>query len=663
MSVATNETELQRPLGPSSWLVGFVAMGFANGVISASKMRATLGVRTWFHLYDILHFALLGLAAMGIAWAVRRATSKPHATWLATTAVAVAVGLLLLPPDLRGPAARLQVSTGLGGLAPVLAMCTAILVPTAEATGRRLGRTRLRWAALGVVLATAPLNLSIFTHRLPGAHFFLAWGTAALIAGAFHEFTPPRLPSDRVTRLVLAMATTLGLASVAFPMPSRPSTLMNQMSGSVLYPFVARAHAARLRAWLPDPMPQGPWYSPREDVPPVSPSSPALEPKPQILIVLSIDAMRADVLTDPVKAAAMPHLSKLRDRGAFFTSAWAPSNATVSSLGSMFTGKYYSQLYWSELEDDPGGEDLWPHGDESVRFPALLSAAGVRTVTYAPAYWLVNRFGVVGGFDDEAYIPARRSVGPRRSSLWASAGELFGRLRRRLRHVAKAADRSTFFFIHVLEPHYPYNQGNNDSEDDASRYLTELSVVDERIGELVHELERLHVADRTMLIVISDHGEAFGEHSTQRHGSTLYDEVTRVPLLFVGPGIAPRVVDTPVSLMDVGPTILDIYGLPTPGAFMGQTLLPALQGERLELSRPIMLEARPLQAMVFPNRIKVIRDRRLGILEVYDLNEDPDELDNLYDGFGESLRDHFGPLAAFFHVHELRREGYEVMRR
>jgi arylsulfatase A-like enzyme len=642
-------------------MLGFLAMGVANSIAGALRVRAPLDARIWFHVYDLLHFVLLGLASTAIAAGARRATKLAHAELLAASAAALMVGVAVLTPDLRGPAARMQASTGVSGLAPLLAVATASLVPAAYFIGERIGRTRARHIAALLPIVTGPVNLVIFTQLLPGAHLFLAWGSAAFLAGAYRRTSIPVWPrSLQARRLLGGAAVALAGLAVAVPPPPRGGTMMGQVSGSVLYPFTSRIHAARVRSWLPEQMPDGPWYRERTNLPATS-ATQSLTESPSIVILISIDAMRADILTNPAFQTAMPRLAALRDRSIFFGSAWAPSNATVSSLTTLFTGRYYSQLYWTPLEDDPGGgEELWPHADESPRFPELLSGAGIRTVTYAPAYWLMNRFGVVRGFDDEDYIVAKKSVGPRHSSRWASAKEVTARVRKRLRWIAKAPSRRTFFFVHLLEPHYPYDQGDNDSEDDFSRYLTELTVADSALGDVLDTIDDLGIRERTAVVVTADHGEAFGEHGTTRHGSTLYDEIVRVPLVMYVPGLERQAIDTPVSLVDVGPTILDLYGVATPASFMGESLVPLMQGEDISLTRPLVIEGRPKQAMVFSDGMKVIRDLRLGLLEAYDLREDPTELENLYDGWVRRFDDYFGPLAAFFHVHEIQREGYDV---
>jgi len=160
--------------------------------------------------------------------------------------------------------------------------------------------------------------------------------------------------------------------------------------------------------------------------------------------------------------------------------------------------------------------------------------------------------------------------------------------------------------------------------------------------------------ENTMLVIMGDHGEAFLEHGFLFHGGVLHDEVLRVPLLVIGPGIAAgRRVATPVSLLDLTPTILDWLGLPAPDGMMGRSFAAAARGPNsVEASsdRPIFSETwTPLMTRMTPDGIKserrehpayaVRKDGRKLIrrgpaaarrYQYYDLRRDPDEREDLY---------------------------------
>ena len=120
-----------------------------------------------------------------------------------------------------------------------------------------------------------------------------------------------------------------------------------------------------------------------------------------------------------------------------------------------------------------------------------------------------------------------------------------------------------------------------------------ISYLDARIGRLLGALRRRGVLQDTIVIVTSDHGEAFGEHELFGHGGSLYEDRIRVPLTIVAPGQVPagRVVERPVSLRDVPATILGLLGIesmPMPGASLldGSSALAARLGGRRDRALP-----------------------------------------------------------------------------
>ncbi|HSN96639.1 MAG TPA: sulfatase/phosphatase domain-containing protein, partial [Candidatus Nanopelagicales bacterium] len=149
-----------------------------------------------------------------------------------------------------------------------------------------------------------------------------------------------------------------------------------------------------------------------------------------------------------------------------------------------------------------------------------------------------------------------------------------------------------------------------------------------------------------------------GEHGLTWHANSLYDELLRVPLFIRLPGTAPRRVEDRVSLMDVGPTILDLFGVDTPPRWMGESLTGYLRGKTPELTRPIVAETRLKRTMVMPDGVKIIHDTRNHSVEVYDITADPGELENLYQQ--QESADRLQVLSSFFRVHTLKRPGYNV---
>ena len=128
--------------------------------------------------------------------------------------------------------------------------------------------------------------------------------------------------------------------------------------------------------------------------------------------------------------------------------------------------------------------------------------------------------------------------------------------------------------------------------------------------------------------------------------------------MFKVPGVAARRVTTPVTTMDLGPTILECFGLPVPAASMGQSLVGVLKGGSVELTRPIVAENRLQQTMILPSGLKVIYDTRTQTAELYDLSKDPGELQDL-SANTELLAEPLATLQAFFEAHRNKAPGYQ----
>jgi arylsulfatase A-like enzyme len=161
-----------------------------------------------------------------------------------------------------------------------------------------------------------------------------------------------------------------------------------------------------------------------------------------------------------------------------------------------------------------------------------------------------------------------------------------------------------------------------------SLYDGEIAYTDSLVGQVIDELDRLGLADRTVIILSADHGEEFADHGSYLHGA-LYDEVVRVPFIISGAGVeaAGRRVETQVRLLDLVPTVCEIAGVPVPEEAEGRSLAPFLRGENLE-ELPTFSEVRLWKAVRY-NGYKLIHNAILEETELYDLRADPHEHVNL----------------------------------
>ncbi|MFH1463862.1 MAG: sulfatase-like hydrolase/transferase [Pseudomonadota bacterium] len=274
---------------------------------------------------------------------------------------------------------------------------------------------------------------------------------------------------------------------------------------------------------------------------PPPPPSPA---RPSVVLV-TLDTTRADRLGCYGYAAAeTPNLDALAARGARFSRAYAAIPLTIPSHGSLFTG------LWPPHHGvrDNGDARLDP---EATTLAERLQAAGWRTGAATSAFVTQAHWGFGQGFDRYD------------DDLGVASDQLSWRSERPAGEVIEAAlaqldDRVTFLWVHLFEPHAPYQPPEPfRTRHEGRPYDGEIAAADAALGRL---LQRLPVD--ALVVVAGDHGEGLGEGGEQNHGLLLGDATLRVPLILAGPGVAPQVIDTPVSLVDVLPTLLGLLDLP-----------------------------------------------------------------------------------------------------
>ena len=340
--------------------------------------------------------------------------------------------------------------------------------------------------------------------------------------------------------------------------------------------------------------------------------APPAPPPVRAVVLITVDTLRADRLgAYGYKRARTPVFDGLAGRGARFDSAYAAAPITLPSHASLLTGRY------------PQGHGARHNGmriDDGV--PLLTEAfgkAGFATGAFVGAFPLDRRFGLTRGFQvyGDRMPRAAGTVANERPGR-AVADEAIGWLR-------GLGTGRFFLWVHLFEPHAPYG-APGDTRPVEERYDDEIAEADRQAGRV---LEALGDAARDSVIVVAaDHGEAFGEHGEIAHSVFVYDTTLRVPLIVTGPGIDARTVESPVSLVDVAPTLARLAGL---GAFDadGVDLSAALHGGAIG-DRPIYAESfaplldfgwSPLRS-VRQDGWKVIDAPRP---ELYQVSADPDE--------------------------------------
>ncbi|HJZ98673.1 MAG TPA: sulfatase [Candidatus Solibacter sp.] len=410
--------------------------------------------------------------------------------------------------------------------------------------------------------------------------------------------------------------------------------------------------------------------------------------RPNVLLIV-MDTVRADHLSlYGYNRDTTPNLRALARDSVVYPNTLAPSDVTLTSHASLFTGMYPS---WHGAYCDPPNATYG--GTLSAKTPTLAEitkANGYSTLAVVANMFLRSDFGLGRGFDEfhlprpVALLPAdtpyllRRAV--RRGlavgfdtgqfdRLFSLGEEIDAHL---FPALAKNGQKPFFVFMNYMDAHFPYvppapfhnvfpgqkagytqqdleiDQGHIIGGQTASlvylqhclsKYDGGIAYVDAQIGKVVEWLKRHQAYDNTMIVVASDHGEAFGERSYIGHGNSPYNNVLHVALMIKYPGNAhPGVESQPVSLIDVAPTVLNTLGLKAPTALQGR-----------DLTRSEALAGRTLYSETFPcpvMRPRECRDgctshvilqwpykyieRSNGKRELFDLAHDPLEEHTLY---------------------------------
>ncbi len=376
-----------------------------------------------------------------------------------------------------------------------------------------------------------------------------------------------------------------------------------------------------------------------------------------VLFVL-IDALRPDHLgAHGYPRPTSPTIDAFASDAVVFERARATSSRSVRSIPSMMTGLYASQIRY-------GSEYLYPGvRDENELLAETLSRHGYRNSASIGTDYFSPVHGFFQGFDEVEQLDR---TGPRNLPV-DRALEMLERL--------EAQPQPWFLWVYFFNVHLPYLRDGHPSSFGAApmdAYDTEIQLADAQLARLLDELDRRGIRDETVVVLVSDHGEAFDEHGNQGHSFTLYEEEIRSVLMIDAPGLAPRRVQEPVLLLDVAPTLQNLLGVPAPARINGRSLVPLMTGEedrpRRWTERPLFAELLPDGLFPFDQKSVIQGDRKLiwwvreGRRELYDLARDPRERNDQADDQPERVTRMHGLLRAFVAQGRMENRRQDVIR-
>jgi choline-sulfatase len=380
---------------------------------------------------------------------------------------------------------------------------------------------------------------------------------------------------------------------------------------------------------------------------------------PVVLVV--VDTLRADHLGSYGQArGTSPQLDAWAREGRLYERAWSTSSWTLPSVASLLTGRLPHDHGAVALVALPAANPLF--GALAAGVPTLaerFAAAGYATAAFVTNPYLTPLLGIDRGFGlydhTAAYDSAERRAAPlvERALHWIDAQQ----------------GRPFFLLLHLMDPHLSYDapapqrgrftagehsqlrlpvragsafalragrrprRAGGGALDDGDRrfvaaaYDEEVAYVDAQLGRLREALASTGVLERGLLVLASDHGEELFDHGGFEHGHALFEEVVRVPLVFWGAGVRPGREATPVSLVDVAPTLLEAAGLPRPDGVAGISLWPNLHDgaalpERTLRFEDVLYGEDRRGALRWPWKVVVSEG---GALHYWNLERDPDE--------------------------------------
>jgi arylsulfatase A-like enzyme len=603
-------------------------------------------------------------------------------------------------------AAAVWLAVGVGGSALDLAAARLSGYPLRLEHGVLLGAHVLAWALYGTAALAAVLVAARIARR-PGVLARAPRTLALALIGA------PLVARGFVGGLagagwLLAAVAVLGLGGTAYG--ERHRRWGHPRAGAVGLVLAAGVLVMALAAW--PPLPGRSQLRGREG----RDSGPAAASAPNVLLIV-LDTVRADHIgLYGYDRPTTPFLDALAGRATVFEEAIAPSSWTLPSHASIFTGLHPQEHGADTLPIAPGtavggtgraGSDaapVAPLSEEAETLAEQVAQLGLHTgAICGNTSYLYHGFGLAQGFDtyvDElptriASRPAglalaRRFEGyiqPLRRALTANevaylrAGEV---TRLALQYLQKRRDQRFFLFLNYMDAHFPFcpvgayarlfpQAGAAPAIDFEAirnrvrgarpyeraslrdRYDAELRLVDDQLARLFARLEAWGLLERTLVIIVGDHGEALGEHHDIYHNNGAYETVVHVPLLLRRPGqpAGTRIARfTPI--LDIYPTVLAELGLPVPPGQHGVHLLSDAPRDPLVTYTapwPPLAAAHPRfydrdHWGIYRDPYKLI-ERSDGSRELYDLRADPAELRDLSEELPAVMVELSDSLAAY----------------
>jgi len=360
------------------------------------------------------------------------------------------------------------------------------------------------------------------------------------------------------------------------------------------------------------------------------------------ILIITLDTTRSDhIVSYGYDKGSTPNIDRLANEGIRFANCYTSIPLTLPSHSNIFTGKY-------SIGNGVRNNGTYVLSESEKTMAEYLSESGYNTYAVIASFVLQSKFGVDQGFNiyDDT-IDSGNIHKTFKSEI--DAEEIYNKFNK---WFGKNSGSKFFAWVHFYDPHTPYIAHNKDmvkkeKYDLIKYYDGEITYTDGYIGKILRRLEEEDVADDTLIVIVGDHGEAFGEHKEfASHMVFCYEANLRVPLIFYNKKLfkESRVIKDRVDTIDIMPTVLDLTGITKKGDIQGKSLEEMINGEQSDGDRTIYFETMygkeefnwaPLTGIIEGDYKYISLPRP----ELYDIKKDPLEKDNLFRKKGPLLRE------------------------
>lgn len=347
-----------------------------------------------------------------------------------------------------------------------------------------------------------------------------------------------------------------------------------------------------------------------------------------ILIILESVSAKAIYDNSNIADSDLKNITELRKNGVSFTSFYSPKPQSTRAIFSFLSGRY------PRLSYQPETRTLAEH--DIPIFPSILRDNGYHTAFFMGAEFAfqnVDQFIEGKGFD-ELYDIENINCNKYRdieSKKFKNINNISSKcvVDKFNEWKNTQSEKPYFSILWLNDTHFPYYPNDETVRGNFNKYNAAIKDADDHIGVVIEDLKRNDEYEDTILIIFSDHGEAFGEHNNYLHGSTVYNEETRIPLIIANSNVvsesgnAGKINDNLSDQTDFAPLIIKIAGIDNI-KHQWQGSDPLEQDSLNNIYLMSTLRGNTV-GVIYNNRMKYIYDLRNKRVEKYNLSSDPKE--------------------------------------